>query len=78
MQLTSTEPLLDSTSHLVEAILGWTEFKPNVHVATMEGRKWGGKTRKVGVYKEVRRDVECSYTGDQIQSMERTSEAMNH
>eukprot|EP00957_Ditylum_brightwellii_P139725 10648050-Ditylum_brightwellii.AAC.1 len=69
---------LDSTSHLVEAILGQAEFKPDVHAATMEGRKLGAKTRKVGVYKEVIKDVESGYTDDQIQSVERASKAMNH
>eukprot|EP00957_Ditylum_brightwellii_P091324 6953890-Ditylum_brightwellii.AAC.1 len=29
----------------------------------MEGRKKGGKTRKVGVYKDVRKNVESGYTG---------------
>eukprot|EP00957_Ditylum_brightwellii_P130514 9956381-Ditylum_brightwellii.AAC.1 len=44
----------------------------------MECRKLGGKTRKAGVYKEVRKEVESGCTGDQIQSAENTSKTMNH
>eukprot|EP00957_Ditylum_brightwellii_P142961 10892748-Ditylum_brightwellii.AAC.1 len=32
----------------------------------------------MGVYKEVRKEVESGYTGDQIRSVEHTSKAMNH
>eukprot|EP00957_Ditylum_brightwellii_P110321 8414272-Ditylum_brightwellii.AAC.1 len=44
----------------------------------MESRKLGGKTQTVGVYKEVRKEVESGYTGDQIESVECFSEALNH
>eukprot|EP00957_Ditylum_brightwellii_P024023 1811459-Ditylum_brightwellii.AAC.1 len=37
---------LDSTSHLVEAILGRTEFKPDIHAGTMEGKKLGARQGK--------------------------------
>eukprot|EP00957_Ditylum_brightwellii_P056756 4301297-Ditylum_brightwellii.AAC.1 len=33
----------ESTSHLVEAILGRVDFDPQVHTATMEAGRAGGK-----------------------------------
>eukprot|EP00957_Ditylum_brightwellii_P020849 1572420-Ditylum_brightwellii.AAC.1 len=54
----------ESTSHLVDAILGQVDFDPQVHTATMEAGRTGGKKRKDELYTGVLTDLQSKYTAD--------------
>eukprot|EP00957_Ditylum_brightwellii_P124774 9510951-Ditylum_brightwellii.AAC.1 len=68
----------ESTAHLVDAILGLTDFKSDVHQATMETERAGGIGRKEEFYMGVRETVEDDYTSNQKQGLDRASKSLNH
>eukprot|EP00957_Ditylum_brightwellii_P204500 15339549-Ditylum_brightwellii.AAC.1 len=68
---------MDSTSHLVEAILRRENFKVCFHAATMEHGRAGGVAQKAKVYEEVISRVEEEYSGNLKQSLEHASKYLN-
>eukprot|EP00957_Ditylum_brightwellii_P072803 5532897-Ditylum_brightwellii.AAC.1 len=68
----------ESTAYLVDAILGLTHFKSDIHQDIIETGRAGGIGRKEETYKGVRDTVEEEYTGDQKQGLDRTSKSLNH
>ena len=68
----------ESTAHLVDAIMGRTDFRSDVHQATMEKGGEAGSVRKEEMYKGVRETVDKDYTGNQKQGLDRASKSLNH
>eukprot|EP00957_Ditylum_brightwellii_P189480 14422570-Ditylum_brightwellii.AAC.1 len=54
----------ESTSYLVEAILGFIKFDPQVHTTTMEAGRASGEKRKDELYTGVLSDFQSEYTAD--------------
>eukprot|EP00957_Ditylum_brightwellii_P179746 13692862-Ditylum_brightwellii.AAC.1 len=52
----------ESTSHLVEAILGQTPFDPQAHAVAMVTGKASGKKRKEEMYCQVISELQQDYT----------------
>eukprot|EP00957_Ditylum_brightwellii_P027452 2075157-Ditylum_brightwellii.AAC.1 len=68
----------ESTSHLVEAILGCIDVDPQEHTAAMEAGRAGREKRKDELYTGVLSDLQSEYTADQVRSVERAGKYMNH
>eukprot|EP00957_Ditylum_brightwellii_P001658 128344-Ditylum_brightwellii.AAC.1 len=68
---------LTSTSHLVEAMMGWEEFKVNAHASAMEHGKLEGQKMKEEEYERVRSEVESEFTPDQCHGVERSTKCPN-
>eukprot|EP00957_Ditylum_brightwellii_P058820 4459498-Ditylum_brightwellii.AAC.2 len=60
------------------SILGFTNFKQDVHQVTIETGRASGVGRKEEAYKEVRGMVEEEYIGNQKQGLDCVSKSLNH
>eukprot|EP00957_Ditylum_brightwellii_P063772 4839095-Ditylum_brightwellii.AAC.1 len=68
----------DSTSHLVDAILGCIEFDPQEHAAAVEAGRASRKKRRDELYTGVLSELQAGYTADHARSVERVGKCMNH
>jgi len=69
------ETYIDSTAHVVEAVLGKTTFDREVHDEAMSSGRVQGRVRKAPEYERALQDVSITFSEDRTRSLERAKES---